>query len=223
MGFPLQKADKAGQINQLSALLVSMRSYTNYPLVVLTDLDTLDSDFYEDMSDMILVFLFWRCFIAMWFRFQGRENDVFGKRCFCPLPKAGGFDENGENVDLHSNHKIKGAALLRARKPTKMTKMAGAPQTKPPFAKNTVFATLKICRAKPLRTQKGAYEFDLRDPTQTYTGSGTGGKPQAKLPPDNLELEGLKILNTLKKGVRHSFCLFVSVTAVLCRFLRWIS
>ena len=35
-----------------------------------------------------------------------------------------------------------GVALLRAPKPTKMTKMAGAPQTKPPFAKNTVFATL---------------------------------------------------------------------------------
>ena len=35
-----------------------------------------------------------------------------------------------------------GVALLGTRKPTKMTKMAGAPQTKPPFAKSTVFATL---------------------------------------------------------------------------------
>ena len=34
-------------------------------------------------------------------------------------------------------------ALLRARKPTKMTKMAGVPQTTPGFAKNRVFATLK--------------------------------------------------------------------------------
>ena len=25
--------------------------------------------------------------------FQGCENGVFGKRCFCPLPKTGGFDE----------------------------------------------------------------------------------------------------------------------------------
>ena len=56
--------------------------------------------------------------------------------------------KNGENDDLHSTHKNKGqgAALLRARKPTKMTKMAGVPQTKPGFAKNRVFATLNFLR-----------------------------------------------------------------------------
>ena len=41
--------------------------------------------------------------------YQGCENGVLEKRCFCPLPKTGGFDEkNGENDDLHSGHKNKG-------------------------------------------------------------------------------------------------------------------
>ena len=29
--------------------------------------------------------------------FRGGTNRVFGKPCFCPLPKRGHFDENGEN------------------------------------------------------------------------------------------------------------------------------
>ena len=41
-----------------------------------------------------------------------------------------------------------GIALLRARKPTKMTKMAKIPQTKPGFAKNRVFATLNLGHGK---------------------------------------------------------------------------
>ena len=55
---------------------------------------------------------------------QGYENCVFGKRCFCPLPKHGGFDENGRNDDLHSTHKTRRFV-----------------QAKPPFAQNTIFAT----------------------------------------------------------------------------------
>ena len=52
--------------------------------------------------------------------------------------KQGVLTKNGENDDLHSTHQKQGVAVLRAWKPTKMTKMAGVPQTKPPFAKNTV-------------------------------------------------------------------------------------
>ena len=40
-------------------------------------------------------------------------------------------------------------ALLRARKPTKM---AGVPQTKPGFAKNRVFATLKFENCRHVRS-----------------------------------------------------------------------
>ena len=31
---------------------------------------------------------------------RGRTNRVFGKPCFCPLPKRGRFDENGENDEF---------------------------------------------------------------------------------------------------------------------------
>ena len=37
-------------------------------------------------------------------QFQGCENSVFGKRCFCPLPKTGSFDEKWhKNKGLHSS------------------------------------------------------------------------------------------------------------------------
>ena len=32
--------------------------------------------------------------------FQGGTNRVFGKPCFCPLPKRGRFDENGDNGEF---------------------------------------------------------------------------------------------------------------------------
>ena len=31
---------------------------------------------------------------------RGRKNGAFGKSCLCPLPKRGGFDENGENDEF---------------------------------------------------------------------------------------------------------------------------
>ena len=66
------------------------------------------------------------------------------KGVFVPYRKQVVLTKNGENDDLHSTHKKKeGFELLRPLKPMKMTQMAGVPQTKPPFAKNTVFATLK--------------------------------------------------------------------------------
>ena len=50
--------------------------------------------------------------------------------------------KNGENRDFDFyTHQKKRALLLAPRKPTKMTKMAGVTQAKPPFAKNSVFAT----------------------------------------------------------------------------------
>ena len=61
---------------------------------------------------------------------------------FAPRPKQVVLTKNGENDGLHSTHKKQGASLLRPRKPTIMTKMAGVAQAKPPFEKkNTVFAT----------------------------------------------------------------------------------
>ena len=61
------------------------------------------------------------------------ENGVF-----VPYRKQVALTKNGENDDLQSTHKNKG---LRSSEP-KMTKMAGVPQTKPQFDKNTVFDTL---------------------------------------------------------------------------------
>ena len=57
---------------------------------------------------------------------------------FLSLPKTGGFDEKWRKLQFTFYPQKQGVALLRARK---MTKMADVPQTKPPFAKNTVFAT----------------------------------------------------------------------------------
>ena len=88
--------------------------------------------------------------------FQGCENGVFGKRCFCPLPKTGGFDEKWRKGRFTFYPQKQGVALLRARKPTKMTKMAGVPQTKPGFAKNRVFATLILkIRSNFLGSRRG--------------------------------------------------------------------
>ena len=71
---------------------------------------------------------------------QGRENGVFGKRCFCsPYRKQAVLTKNSENCQLHATHQKMGFAL--PRKLMKMPKMAGATQAKPPFTKNTAFAS----------------------------------------------------------------------------------
>ena len=75
---------------------------------------------------------------------QGCENGVFGKRCFCLLPKTRGFDEKWRKWRFTFYPQKQGVVLLRARKPTKMTKMAGVPPTRPGFTKNRVFATLSF-------------------------------------------------------------------------------
>ena len=64
---------------------------------------------------------------------RGGTNRVFGKPCFCPLPKRGRFDENGEN-DEFAFYSLKQGSP----KTTKMTKMAGVTQEKAWFSKNRV-------------------------------------------------------------------------------------
>ena len=78
--------------------------------------------------------------------FRGRTNRVFGKPCFCPLPKRGRFDENGEN-DEFAFYPLKTRVwLLRPPKTTKMTKMAGVTQEKAWFRKGRVCSSLTISR-----------------------------------------------------------------------------
>ena len=73
---------------------------------------------------------------------RGRTNRVFGKPCFCPLPKRGHFDENGEN-DEFAFYPVKTRVwLLRPPKTTKMTKMAGVTQEKAWFRKGRVCSSL---------------------------------------------------------------------------------
>ena len=61
---------------------------------------------------------------------SGGTNRAFGKPWFCPLPKRGRFDENGEN-DESTFYPLKTrVSLLRPPKTTKMTKMAGVTQEK---------------------------------------------------------------------------------------------
>ena len=78
-----------------------------------------------------------------WFNInRGRTNRVFGKPCFCPLPKRGRFDENGEN-DEFAFYPLKTRFwLLRPPKTTKMTKMAGVTQEKAWFRKGRVCSSL---------------------------------------------------------------------------------
>ena len=73
---------------------------------------------------------------------RGGTNRVFGKPCFCPLPKRGHFDENGEN-DEFAFYPLKTRVwLLRPPKTTKMTKMAGVTQEKAWFRKSLVCSSL---------------------------------------------------------------------------------
>ena len=74
---------------------------------------------------------------------RGGTNRVFGEPCFCPLPKRGRFDENGES-DEFAFYPLKTRVwLLRPPKTTKMTKMAGVTQEKAWFRKNLVCSSLK--------------------------------------------------------------------------------
>ena len=63
-------------------------------------------------------------------------------RFFCPLPKRGRFDENGENDEFALYPLKTRASLLRPPKTTKMTKMAGVTQAKAWFRKSLVCSSL---------------------------------------------------------------------------------
>ena len=76
--------------------------------------------------------------------FRGGTNRVFGKPCFCPLPKRDRLDENGENDEFAFNPLKTRASLLRPPKTMKMTKMAGITQEKAWFRKNLVCSSLNF-------------------------------------------------------------------------------
>ena len=65
---------------------------------------------------------------SMKLKSRGRTNRVFGKPCFCLLPKRVCLDENGENDELAFYPLKTMVWLLRPPKTTKMTKMAGVTQ-----------------------------------------------------------------------------------------------
>ena len=56
----------------------------------------------------------------------GGTNRVFGKPCFCPLPKRGRFDESCENDEFTFRPLKTRASLLRPPKMTRMTKITQA-------------------------------------------------------------------------------------------------
>ena len=70
---------------------------------------------------------------------RGGTNRVFGTPCFCPLPKGGRFDENGENDEVAFYPLKTGVSLLR---PPKTTKMAGVTQEKAWFRKSRASSSL---------------------------------------------------------------------------------
>ena len=72
----------------------------------------------------------------------GGTNSVFGKPCFCPLPKRGRFDENGENDEFAFYPLKTRASLLTPPRSTKMTNMAGFTQAKAWFRKSRVCSSL---------------------------------------------------------------------------------
>ena len=57
------------------------------------------------------------------------------KPCFCPVPKRGCFDENGENDEFAFYPLKTRASLFRPPKTTKMAKMVGVTQAKASFRK----------------------------------------------------------------------------------------
>ena len=89
---------------------------------------------------------------------RGGTNGVFGKPCFCPLPKRGRFDENGENDEFAFYPLKTRASLLRPLKTTKMTKMAGVTQEKAWFSKSRVCTFVlpgKKCLRRVLKVIRG--------------------------------------------------------------------
>ena len=65
---------------------------------------------------------------------QRYENAAFGKRCFHPLPKTGGFYRNDDfTFILHM--RARGFLLFRLQQLTNMTKVAEVTHAKTPFAK----------------------------------------------------------------------------------------
>ena len=82
-----------------------------------------------------------------------RQKSGSHKPCFCPLPKRGHFDENGEN-DEFALYPLKTRVwLLRPPKTTKMTKMASVTQEKAWFRKGRVCSSLN----KPLSYLKSCH------------------------------------------------------------------
>ena len=64
-------------------------------------------------------------------------HNIFRKRCSCPLPKAGGFDEKILPI------KTRGFAP-QTREGDENDEMADVSQAKPLFAQSTAFATPKL-------------------------------------------------------------------------------
>ena len=77
------------------------------------------------------------------------ETVVLENCRFVPCRKKGGFDENWQKCWYCILPQKQGNLLLKPRKSTKMTEMAGVTPAKWPFAKSTVLTTL-ILGASPL-------------------------------------------------------------------------
>ena len=76
---------------------------------------------------------------------------------FCAGQKTSKIVKKRQNVFRHfstifARHHFSGPFWGLQWKPTKMTKMAGVPQTKPPFAKNTVLARQPCWGCGPMST-----------------------------------------------------------------------
>ena len=105
---------------------------------------------------------YFRIFFRVIPALQGCRNGRFGKRSFCPLPKTRGFDENWRNSDIAFYLQKQGSLLLKPRKSTKMTKLAGVTPTKwpfAPFAKSTVLTTLSFRNENS--AQRGSFGPDI--------------------------------------------------------------
>ena len=104
---------------------------------------------------------------------QGRTNRVFGKPCFCPLPKRGHFDENGEN-DEFAFYPLKTRVWLL--RPPKTTKMAGVTQEKAWFRKGRVCSSLKktfLGRVRVKFAQDESRERATKKPQKAPTAAQT--------------------------------------------------
>ena len=87
---------------------------------------------------------------SFWFLFcRGGTNRVFGKPCFCPLPKRGRFDENSENDEFALYPLKTRVSLLKPPKTTKMTKIT---QEKAWFGKSRVCTSLILVPGRTVPT-----------------------------------------------------------------------